>query len=255
MNKAALYQKIVNVMKDVGQLQKDGDIINDKGAKMYSYLSEEQTTGELQKAFVTYGLVLFPIKVDSEIVYLESMRYDKEVKTPITKVIVTYKICDSETGESEELQSIGYGSDSQDKGSNKAMTGAFKYVQRQTFMISTGDDGDHTPNELLDKQTAPQKTTQAAPTHQQSRNTDLNNDDLAAIAGASNEQYGGPSYINEGQAKMLFAKWKSSQYGNDKSVALELISAHLGKIVSDFKFVEKSDINKAIKWLDEHKAA
>jgi hypothetical protein len=152
MSKAALYKKIVAVMNDVGQLQKDGDIEDKNGKKMYSYLSEEQTTGSLQRAFITHGLVMFPINVESEIVVMESFAYDKKTITPLTKVIVTYKICDSETGESEEIQTIGYGSDSQDKGSNKAMTGAFKYAQRQTFMISTGDDGDHTPSAKLDEE-------------------------------------------------------------------------------------------------------
>lgn len=150
-NKAKLYQKIIKVMTSVGQLQKDGDIFDNKGKKMYAYLSEERTTGELQKAFIEHGIVLFPVKVESEVIYLESMKYDVEVKTPITKVIVTYKICDAETGEFEELQSIGYGSDSQDKGSNKAMTSSFKYVQRQTFMISTGDDSDHIGSDELDR--------------------------------------------------------------------------------------------------------
>lgn len=151
MSKAKLYQKIIKVMDTVGQLQKDGDIFDNKGKKMYAYLSEERTTGELQKAFIEHKIVLFPVKVESEVIYLEGMKYDVVVKTPITKVIVTYKLCDAETGEYEELQSIGYGSDSQDKGSNKAMTSSFKYVQRQTFMISTGDDSDHTGSDELDR--------------------------------------------------------------------------------------------------------
>lgn len=182
MSKAQLYQKIVKVMEEVGQLQKDGNVTDMNGRKMYAYLSEEQTTGELQKAFVKFGLVLFPIKVEPELIYLETVKNDKVVRAPITKVVVTYKICDSETGEYEELQSIGYGSDSQDKGSNKAMTGAFKYVQRQTFMISTGDDGDHEASEVLDAQYERPRQPQSRPNPQQSRNTPPpSDDDLAAI--------------------------------------------------------------------------
>lgn len=147
--RAKLYQKIVKVMGEVGQLQKDGAVVDRNGKKMYNYLSEEQTTGELQRAFVKHGLVMFPVVVETELIYLEMTQYDKEVKVPITKAEVTYKICDMETGECELIESIGYGSDSQDKGSNKAMTGAFKYAQRQTFMISTGDDPDHTSSDAL----------------------------------------------------------------------------------------------------------
>jgi hypothetical protein len=116
---------------------------------MYNYLSEEQTTGELQRAFVKHGLVVFPVTVESELMMVKITKFDKETEAAVTKVLVTYKIVDAETGEFELIQSIGYGSDDQDKGSNKAMTGAFKYMQRQTFMISTGDDGDHTSTDEL----------------------------------------------------------------------------------------------------------
>lgn len=184
MSKAALYQKIVKVMNEVGQLVKDGNVVDKTGKKMYSYLSEEQTTAELQAAFIKHGLVMFPIKVEDELIYIETVKYNESIKAPITRVRVTYKICDADTGESEELQSIGYGSDSQDKGSNKAMTGAFKYVQRQTFMISTGDDGDHTGSAAMDEQykqpaqtktgfTPPQTTPQGNTSgQQQMTNTD-----------------------------------------------------------------------------------
>lgn len=151
MSKAKLYQKIVAVMNEVGQLAKDGTVKNANGGAMYNFLSEEQTTSELQSAFIKHGLVMFPIKVEDELIYIETVKQNNAIKAPITRVRVTYKIVDSETGEFEELQSIGYGSDSQDKGSNKAMTGAFKYVQRQTFMISTGDDGDHVASQVLDE--------------------------------------------------------------------------------------------------------
>jgi hypothetical protein len=136
-------------MNTVGRLQKGNDVKDRNGKKMYSYLSEEIVTGAVHDAMVEHGLVMFPIKTESDIVILEGENYGKPFKTPITKVIVTYKIACSETGEYDEIQTIGYGSDSQDKGSNKAMTGAFKYAQRQTFMISTGDDPDHTSSDVL----------------------------------------------------------------------------------------------------------
>lgn len=151
-----LYAKMVQVMKEVGQLQKDGDINDKSGKKMYSYLSEERTTGELQRAFIAIGLVMFPVEVNDEIQYIEGIQYDKPFKNAVTKVRVKYKIIDPDSGEFDFIQSIGYGSDSSDKGSNKALTGAFKYAQRQSFMISTGDDGDHEPSE-------PQKPIAPAP--------------------------------------------------------------------------------------------
>jgi hypothetical protein len=94
------------------------------------------------------------------------------------------------------------------------------------------------------------------------------NEDLAAIERESQALYGAPAkqqtstvtpignFVSEGQVKMLYAKLHQSEYKSlPKADVLEILSAHLAKNVTDFKFVEKTDINKVIKWLDEHKAA
>jgi hypothetical protein len=99
-------------------------------------------------------------------------------------------------------------------------------------------------------------------------------EDLEAIAAASNARYGKPdtgnkhsasqtaeikptgALITEGQAKMLFAKYKQSIH-KDLPVAdvVELISAELAKPIKEFKDIEKADINRVIKWLEEQRAA
>lgn len=236
MSKIKLYEKMVAVMTTVGQLQKDGAIEDQNGKLMYHYLSEEVTTSTLQRAFIEYGLVMFPIKVESEVVDLHTLKFDKETHTPVTKVIVTYKLACMETGEFEELQSIGYGADSQDKGSNKAMTSAFKYVQRQTFMISTGDDADHTGSLELDnkdKPPTPRQPEQNKPTPSQAGTSTA----IPNVALAS-----------ESQRKMLFAKHKGSTL-----VGFERVNELLGYNVTKFDHVQAKDVNKLIKLLDENK--
>jgi hypothetical protein len=167
---------------------------------------------------------------------LDSLQYDKVSKTPITKVIVTYKIACIETGEFEELQSIGYGSDSQDKGSNKAMTSAFKYVQRQTFMISTGDDADHTGSQELDERNKPKQTEQKQPPKEP-----------ASPAGSSTASPN-VTLASEGQRKMLFAKHKASTLEG-----FERVNELLGYTVTKFDHIQSKDVNKLIKFLDENK--
>lgn len=249
INKAKLYEKIIAVMNKVGQLRKDGSIEDSNGKLMYKYLSEEQTTGDLQRAFVEFKLVMFPIKVEEEHFYIETLKYDKLIKAPITKVIVTYKICDAETGESEEIQSVGYGSDSQDKGSNKAMTGAFKYAQRQTFMISTGDDGDHTSSESLDKQLSgvapPNKGAQSFNGQQPPSNSQPPSNASTGQAGQSSDG------ISDGQRKMLYAKHNHSYLKG----SFDRISDCLGYPITKFEEVKRADVNKLIALLDEHKAS
>lgn len=151
MSKAKLFQKMVKVMQSVGSINKGSEVRDKNGKLMYNYMSEEAVTKKVQDACIEIGLVMYPIKTDSEVISLEGVAYGKPFKNAVTKVVVTYCIGDADTGETIEIQSIGYGADAQDKGSNKALTGAFKYAQRQSFLISSGEDPDHTPNDLLDQ--------------------------------------------------------------------------------------------------------
>jgi hypothetical protein len=51
-----------------------------------------------------------------------------------------YEFVDLDSGEKVRGACIGSGSDSQDKGPYKAITGAIKYLMTTTFLIPTGDD-------------------------------------------------------------------------------------------------------------------
>jgi hypothetical protein len=126
-----LHAKIIKVMEAVDYLKKDGRI--KYGKTKYGYLSEEKITSEVRKAMIANKLTMIPVKMES-----------LPDRDHFEKVLVSYQITDAESGESLTAQAIGKGQDSGDKSMYKAMTGAFKYAQRQTFMISTGDDPDHT---------------------------------------------------------------------------------------------------------------
>lgn len=71
----------------------------------------------------------------------------------MSRVIVqaTYTLTHADSGQSETVQALGEGSDSGDKATSKAMTSALKYALRQTFLIETGDDPDHTPSEQQER--------------------------------------------------------------------------------------------------------
>jgi len=67
----------------------------------------------------------------------------KENKTRnITQLKVGFKIVDIDTGETEILIGFGNGADSQDKGSGKAFTYAYKTMLSKTFMLFSGEDTD-----------------------------------------------------------------------------------------------------------------
>lgn len=141
---AKVAQKIHKAMQMVDYLQKDGKV--EFKRTQYTYLSEEKITSEIRQALGEVGLILYPAKMD--------IIGEKEVQTRsgtsrILNILVTYRIQDTESGEYIEVQALGEGMDSGDKTVYKAMTGAFKYAQRQTFMIPTGDDPDQISSDEL----------------------------------------------------------------------------------------------------------
>jgi len=141
---AKVAAKIAEVMQNVDYLQKDGRVAY--GSTRYSYLSEEKITTEIRKAMLEVGLVIYPVAM--EVVNQASIA----TKTGEARVInarITYRVQDVDSGEFIEVQALGEGMDAGDKAIYKAMTGAFKYAQRQTFMIPTGDDPDKVSSDEL----------------------------------------------------------------------------------------------------------
>ena len=134
-------------MSEVGYLNADGTV-SFKGTK-YNYLSEEKLTSVLREAFVEAGLVLYPTNME----IIETREIETKYSTALMDTIkVKYILEDIEDGEKREIIALGRGQDSGDKGINKAMTAAFKYAERQAFMIPTGDDPDHISSKELDEQ-------------------------------------------------------------------------------------------------------
>ena len=132
-----LYQKIQAVMKDVAYLCKDDKV--EFGSTKYKAISEEKVTSTVRASMIKNGLVMIPVGVE--------MKREGQ----ITSTQNTYKIVDVDKPEDFELvASCGQGSDSQDKGSGKAMTYAFKYAILRTFMIPTGEDPDKISSAELD---------------------------------------------------------------------------------------------------------
>ena len=136
MEEKNLYKKILNVMKAVEHLSKDGKI--EYGKTKYNYVTEQKVTSTVRQALIEEGLVILPIRTDATTV------------ENLTTIHCQYLIVDVDTGMGHDISSIGQGSDSQDKGSNKALTGAYKYLLLRTFAIPTGDDPDKTSSPELD---------------------------------------------------------------------------------------------------------
>lgn len=132
-----IYQKIKAVMQDIQYLAKDDQV--SFGTTKYKAISEEKVTTTVRASMIKNGLVMYP----------ETLDISKDGQ--ITTVNVTYRMVNvDEPNEQIIIASCGQGSDTQDKGSGKAMTYAYKYALLRTFAIPTGEDPDKVSSAELD---------------------------------------------------------------------------------------------------------
>lgn len=132
-----IYEKILAIMQDVQYLAKDDHV--KFGSTDYKALSEEKVTSTMRDELIKNKLVVFPIAQESNRV------------GNITHVDTKYRMVNVEDpNEFIEIVSCGDGADSQDKGSGKAMTYAFKYMWLRVFALPTGEDPDKISSAELD---------------------------------------------------------------------------------------------------------
>ena len=133
-----IYEKIHEIYKAVQRLEKDGKI--DFGKTSYRALSESKVTSIMREQMNKQKLIVYPIEQTWTRV------------GNITHVDVKYRVSNVENpSEHIDVVSCGDGADTQDKGSGKAMTYAFKYMWLRVFSLQTGEDPDLICNEELEE--------------------------------------------------------------------------------------------------------
>ncbi len=146
-NSHSIYVKILSIMEAVQRLEKDTSV--SFGKTDYKALSEEKVTSILRDQMIKQKLIVFPVEMFSH------------REGQITHVDVRYRIVDTENGQYIEVVSCGDGADTQDKGSGKAMTYAYKYMWLRTFAIPTGEDPDKISSAQLDAEQAKEAAVEA----------------------------------------------------------------------------------------------
>jgi len=141
-----LYEKMFSIMTESDGLKKDLNV--GSGNNSYRAVGEKEVLNMLKPLFKKYKLVVFPIDGDiseQNSTFEATYKGDTTTKTRnVTQLKVNFKIVDIETGETETLVGFGNGADSQDKGSGKAFTYAYKTMLSKTFMLFSGEDADNT---------------------------------------------------------------------------------------------------------------
>lgn len=141
-------EAISAIYSEIGYVQKEGQV--SFGSTKYKYAGEAAFIAALRPVMVKHGVTI-------RVFETEISHY-----TPGHVIVrCTYMFTHAASDTCITVQSFGEGKDTGDKAIPKALTGAFKYALRQTFMLETGDDPDKVSSEeLLDqekKQSAAQK--------------------------------------------------------------------------------------------------
>jgi hypothetical protein len=126
----SLISKLAAVMATVERVPKRGK----NEFHGYAYATEADIADLIRKELATRRVMLIP-----EVLGQEREKVG-EKGSVLTTLKMRFTFYDAESGEKIVKQWMGAGTDKDDKGLYKAMTGAEKYFLLKTFLIPTGDD-------------------------------------------------------------------------------------------------------------------
>lgn len=125
-----LATKLADVMGAVGRVAKHGRNEFHK----YDYATEADIVAVVRVELAKQKVILLPA-------ILNHTRIPVGEKGSVLTILeMEFTFIDGESGEQEKRFWLGAGSDKDDKGVYKAMTGGEKYFLLKTFLIPTGDD-------------------------------------------------------------------------------------------------------------------
>lgn len=137
----SVYKKILQLRNEVTDVESSK---MSAGRISYQYLSERTLTTTLRPVLQKLKLVIVPDRISFETIE-QHAGTDKEGNprsTYLTTVCKHYTIYDTETGDFIIVEAMGSGSDSMDKGCNKALTCAFKNLLKDIGMFPSPERED-----------------------------------------------------------------------------------------------------------------
>lgn len=134
--KLSVHEALARVMAELPAIGKDQQASAQQGG--YAYRGIEQITKHAQGLFAKHGVVIVP---NVQSVEVREITVNGKPWTDTT-LVVNYTLVGPD-GSKLSATTVGIGRDNADKGANKAMTQAFKYLLLQVLCISDAkDDGD-----------------------------------------------------------------------------------------------------------------
>jgi hypothetical protein len=144
--KKSIYQKVLDIAKDLGAVEKSGKM--EFGQTRYNYRKLDDLVNELQPLLIKHGVIIVPSvkEVQHDKFSVDKRDYKSGVVTQSTNfkatVVIEYTFVDADSGDKFTVSAIGEGLDSGDKASYKAMAGCLKYALSYALMIPTEEDPD-----------------------------------------------------------------------------------------------------------------
>ena len=186
---SSLYKKMHAVMVESEAIEKKMTV--GEGKNSYKAVSEAAVLNAIKPLLKKHGLVIFPVGVRISESFQEYQGKYGTTQRFMSELHAKYKLVDIDTGEFEILETVGYGADSQDKGSGKAMTYAYKALIQKTFCLFSGEDTDNEHSDDIDKKNSHDNHHPAA--------------NLPPEWQKQAEQLGHAGVISVNQAKRIFA--------------------------------------------------
>jgi hypothetical protein len=137
-----LYERIQAVSIDIMNLEKDKKVGEGKSA--YKAVSDQQVVLAVKQSEQKNGIISIPLRQEllkSEVVRKVKDGYETISYVDIVKMTVKIFLLSDPT-QFVEIDSLGRGLDSGDKGLGKASTYARKYALLNAYKIATGEDPD-----------------------------------------------------------------------------------------------------------------
>lgn len=132
-----LFEKLHRVMGLIGNVPKNGYNTGQK----YKFVSESDVMDKAREAALLERVLLIPSEIGHMV---ERGKYQNGGEFFLTTVEIEIEAIDIDNpSDRYKWKMIGQGADPQDKGSNKAITGAVKYGLLKPFLTGTGDDAEH----------------------------------------------------------------------------------------------------------------
>lgn len=199
----------------------------------YAYRGIEEITAEAQELCAKYGVVYYP---RAEITEIKDITVNGKPWTD-TIASVEYEIVHGPSDTSRFVRVPAIGRDNSDKGSNKAMTQAFKYALIQTLMIADPkDDGDRERHET-EGRPAGRSTRPATPRQP------------APAADPETGEIADPNLASQKQLGMIASLFGKKGFLDDKAVRHDYVAAVIGHEFGSTKELSKKDASAVIEAL------